>query len=316
MLQLAGSEAGAGAAPEQRVERVVVQHVADSEQPVLSSAHDKTSGSPVEHGADENDDDPKMVGGAETPREVEVTSQSEVEMLRAELQELKAFMAKGSGNAGPGAESQGTVDGNFGKGKLCVDKMPEPDPRQGMPIIPPIIHDLSSAHVKTSHGNSGGRPNPHEIVPNPDGIVQSERPPPPPKLADAPNLGEGPSVTDFKVYAREVEEWRNAFGRYHSGEAMQVALLKGLAKGIKLQLFAELPAGSVTVDAVMVILRRDFAGHEVTERRPLQKEYRSIARDSKETLSSFVIRWRQVRARALNHKVITPGEQDMNDLLT
>jgi len=68
-----------------------------------------------------------------------------------------------------------------------------------------------------------------------------------PKLEDAPKLeleGDKVDVASYKIWRREVNEWRAEFGKHYNAKVLLISLMKQIPKKLKLQIYAELPEGS------------------------------------------------------------------------
>ena len=146
--------------------------------------------------------------------------------------------------------------------------------------------------------------------------VQSEKAP---KLEDAPKLemdqGEKVETSSYKIWRREVNEWRTEFSKHYNEKILLINVMKAVPKKLKLQVYAELPEGTLKLDAVLKLLDRDHLGLAVVQDWTLRADYRSIERGHGELLSDFVLRFRQTRAKALQQGLITPSKADVHDLL-
>ena len=134
----------------------------------------------------------------------------------------------------------------------------------------------------------------------------------------APKLeleGDKVDVASYKIWRREVNEWRAEFGKHYNEKVLLISLMKQIPKKLKLQIYAELPEGSLKLDAVLKLLDRDHLGLAVVQDWSLRAEYRSIERGAGEQLREFVVRFRQVRAKALQQGLIVPSKADVHDFL-
>jgi hypothetical protein len=138
---------------------------------------------------------------------------------------------------------------------------------------------------------------------------------PVPRMQDAPKMPTKPTPQQYKIWRRELLEWRMYFEAHYDQQYLMVNFKSAISDDVKAQIYGEIPAGGLTFDSVMSILDRDYAGLAVLEDFTLRTEYRRLERLSTESLREFIARYRQLRAKALLAGVITPSTADVHDLL-
>lgn len=137
---------------------------------------------------------------------------------------------------------------------------------------------------------------------------------PVPRMQDAPKMPTKPTPQQYKIWRRELLEWRMYFEAHYDQQYLMVNFKSAISDDVKAQIYGEIPAGGLTFDSVMNILDRDYAGLAVLEDFALRTEYRKLERLSMETLKEFDARYKQLRAKALLAGVITPSPSDVHDL--
>ena len=136
-----------------------------------------------------------------------------------------------------------------------------------------------------------------------------------PKIYDCPKLPHKPSTTEYRIWWRSMAEWRHVFEEHYDDKYLLVSFMSCLAKDDIEQIYAETPAGHLSFKTVLAILDRDYQGQELLKDRQLLADYRAIKKMGSESLSEYLSRYRQVRAKALVAKVIEPSQADFHDLL-
>jgi len=136
-----------------------------------------------------------------------------------------------------------------------------------------------------------------------------------PKMQDAPKMPLKPNPIHYRMWRRDLMEWKSYFEQHYDQQYLMVAFKQSLDQDTKTQIYAEIPHGQLSFPRVLKILDRDYLGQEVVEDQRVLSEYRQLKRLDQETLCEFMKRYRQVRAKALAADVITPSKADFHDLL-
>ena len=138
------------------------------------------------------------------------------------------------------------------------------------------------------------------------------------KLQEAPKWPSADKVSaaEFRVWRREVDTWvRVSAEQGHSDDTMFVAFMRQLPHSVKEQVYAELDTGAEHVALVMEILARDHGGLEAVVTSKQLHEYRNLRRKKEESLTEFLTRYRQLRAKVVNAGQVVAQAADVTDLL-
>ena len=138
------------------------------------------------------------------------------------------------------------------------------------------------------------------------------------KLQEAPSWPSSVKVSasEFRVWRREVDTWvRVSTEQGHSEDTMFVAFMRQHPHSVKEQVYAELDAGAEHVESVLEILSRDHGGLEAVNSQKQLTEYRNLRRKKDESLSDFLTRYRQLRAKVVNAGQVVAQAADVTDLL-
>jgi hypothetical protein len=138
----------------------------------------------------------------------------------------------------------------------------------------------------------------------------------PHKLIPPSKLSEPVSSSSYKVWVREYSQWKALYvGTYSEAALLQSALL-ALSTVTKEAVFAECPAGTLTLSRVEQALEDMHAGDVLLDQRRALSDVRALRR-GRDSLSDFLRKWKHVRATARVAGVLPSGSCDSDawDLL-
>lgn len=137
-----------------------------------------------------------------------------------------------------------------------------------------------------------------------------------PKLRPPSALPAEPNAQQWRTWKQELAFWRRTMKGSHSEEAMLQCLLTALPECAKRVLFSQLEVESMSLQALLQVLQREYGQDEVLEARDALREYRDCKRVASESLVDFLKRFRHVRQAAMLAGVLVANSAtDTWDLL-
>ncbi len=136
------------------------------------------------------------------------------------------------------------------------------------------------------------------------------------KLVAPSKLAEPVTTAMFRTWMREYKQWLALYSGVYSDAALLQSALLALGTETKEAVFAEVPAGTLTLASVQETLHRLYAGDELLEQRKALADVRALRR-GKSSLHDFLRQWKHVRATAQVAGVLpsSEAESDAWDML-
>ncbi len=136
------------------------------------------------------------------------------------------------------------------------------------------------------------------------------------KLVPPSKLVEPIDAASYRCWSREFAQWKKLYSDVYSEAALLQNVLLCLQSETKSRVFAETPAGELTLSGVEKHLEKQYAGDSLLESRQALAKVRALKR-GKMSLREFLVHWEHVRATASVHGVLPKqaGDADAWDLL-